>query len=207
MDKVMVAICTPSGGHTCMDYAVSLGNLALFSATHALKEGIKEQGISISSQQSFSTSCNRETLVELLPGESTHIFFVDDDMGFEEDVLKILMGRGEKFVLGNYQKKQEGEVWVALDDEGRQISSKGKTGLQPCRFGGLGMALIETEIFFRLSQPWFPVPWNTATKHYVSEDYSLFNRVKKELGITPMVDHDVSNKIWHVGNKRYGRME
>lgn len=200
-----VAILTPSSGICRFKYAQSLANLVLYFCTHEVDEEMKEQGISLGGQQSFSTSCNREMLVDgVIEKDFTHILFIDDDMKFEPDILHVLARKKKDIVVANYKKKLQGEQeWVATGLNKRDIrSQKHCVGLEEALHVGFGLSLISLEVFKKIEKPWFPVPYNLSTSNYVSEDY-MFCRAAREAGYKIYVDHDASRRVKHIGDYEY----
>lgn len=201
-----VAVCTPSAGRCEFQYAMSLANLVRYFCTHAVYEGENEQGIQIAGQQSFSTSCNREMLVDAVLASKdnfSHLLFIDDDMRFDRDCLHLLASRREDFVVGNYPRKTTPLSYIAIGlDEEELPMPKGATGIVEAKQVGFGFALIKLELFKYVEKPWFPLPYSTTTKQYGSEDYWFCHQARK-LGYRVFVDYDVSRKIGHMGSWEY----
>ena len=199
-----VAILTPSAGIVRMDYAESLARLVLFFCTHPVIQEEKEQGISIKAQQSFSTSCNREMLIDsIINTPFTHVLFIDDDMGFEEDALHIMAQKDQPIVLANYPKKVLPVRFISRGFKDEEIvTRKDSEGLEEVYIGGFGFALIKREVFMSVPKPRFPLLYNKEHNIYSSEDY-WFCAKAREMGYKIYIDHDASKKVWHVGNYRF----
>lgn len=198
-----VAVLTPSSGKCEFRYAQSLANMVLYFATHSVIEGEKEQGIQVVGQQSFSTSCNREMLIDWsLTKDFTHVLFIDDDMEFEPSVLNDLGKRDLDFVAANYPRKQLPLSYISISPEGKEIPQR-EGGLEEASLVGFGLTLIKREVIEALEKPRFPVMFNTTTGEYGSEDY-WFCKCAREKGYKIFVDHDVSKKVGHIGTYIYG---
>lgn len=198
-------VATPSGGHVKMDFACSLANFCLYYCTVRVFEG-RGQGIVCRTSQSFSTSCNREMLVDsfLATPESSHLLFIDDDMGFDPDAALIMIHREKPIVLANYPRKKLPIQFISIGFNNEEIVTTAEsTGLEAVAHGGFGFALIEKWVLEKMEKPRFLVPWSKAMNSWGSEDY-LFCHRATEMGIPVLVDHDASKKVWHVGDTRYG---
>jgi hypothetical protein len=71
--------------------------------------------------------------------------------------------------------------------------------LEPVDAIGLSVCLMRATIFDRLEPPGFQFEPEPDKSGYVSEDFTLFRRLKKA-GVTAYVDHGLSWKIGHIGD-------
>jgi hypothetical protein len=196
-----VAVLTPSSGKCEFQYAQSLANLVLHFATNKVMFNDDYQGMQIMGQQSFSTSCNREMLIDaLIDKEFSHVLFIDDDMQFEPSILNDLARRELDFVVCDYPRKKipRSTIAVGLDDE----PMKKDEGLEEAKQVGFGMALIKMDVVKCVKKPRFPLPFNSSTGEYGSEDYFFCMRAR-ENGYRIWVDHDASKKVGHIGSYMY----
>jgi hypothetical protein len=193
-----VAVLTPSSGKCEFRYAQSLANLVLHFCSTRIYEDSNVQGIQIVGQQSFSTSCNREMLIDwAITRDFSHVLFIDDDMEFEPDVLNRLADRRLDFVVCDYPRKKIPRSTIAIGLDGEPM--KLEEGLEEAAQVGFGMALIKMEVIKNISKPRFPLPFNSATGEYGSEDY-WFCKKAREDGCKIFVDHDASKKVGHIGS-------
>ena len=200
-----VAVLTPTAGNVKMDYAQSLARMVLHFCTQKVDPESPEQGMILAAQRSFSTSCNREMLIDMiLPNkEITHVLFVDDDMGFEEDTLHLMASRNQDILCANYPKKKFPIEFITIGLDGKELASHRESiGLEEAQQGGFGFALIKREVFERLPKPWFPVLYNSTLNVYSSDDY-YFSRMARLSGYKIMIDHDASHKVWHMGDFKF----
>ena len=110
-----VAVLTPSSGKCEFQYAQSLANLVLHFATNKINFSDEYQGMQIVGQQSFSTSCNREMLIDwALEKDFSHVLFIDDDMQFEASILNDLARRELDFVVCDYARKKNPRSTIAI---------------------------------------------------------------------------------------------
>jgi hypothetical protein len=178
--------------------------MAIHFCSHEIIEGENVQGIQVVGQQSFSTSCNREMLVDwAITKDFSHVLFIDDDMEFEEDVLFDLARRNLDFVVCNYPRKKVPLSFISIGLNGEElITSKDSMGVEEASQVGFGMALIGMNVIKSIEKPRFPLPFNTVTMEYGSEDYWFCKRAKDN-GYKIFIDHDASKKVGHIGSYTY----
>lgn len=199
-----VAVLMPTTGLIRAECALSLIRLAWDFQTTQVYPG-QEQRISFDQWQSSCIANAREQLVaNAINRGCTHVLFVDEDIGFAPDLLRKMLLRSTHIVACNYRIRFDHfgfcAVSPALDE--RIPTTAESTGLQECGFAGFGFCLIEREVFATIPQPWFPPQWDEATKSHTTEDISFFLTARLN-GFIPMIDHDASKDIVHVGSYRY----
>ena len=134
----------------------------------------------------------------------THVLFVDEDIGFEPDIVRTMFGRRQPIVACNYRIRFDhfGFAAVSPDMNERIPTLPESTGLQDIGFCGFGFCLIERAVFDALPQPWFPQHWHPESGTHTTEDVAFFLNARTA-GFIPMIDHDASKHIVHVGSYRY----
>ena len=148
-------------------------------------------------------AANRCDLVDnSLEQDCSHILFVDSDMVFPQDALFRLLSHMKPIVAANYVQKQIPAEPVTMGLDMQRCTSIGKTGLEKVRGIGMGLALIETEVFRNIKQPWFNNIFNTADMTYTAEDW-CFCQNSLEAGYDIWIDHDLSQVIEHRGVYNY----
>jgi len=205
MTEFRLTILTPTTGMMRSAYTVSLANLITYYAQHQVIEGIENQYLAYHVIEGSGISSAREKMVaEALETETTHILFIDEDMGFAADTLHRLARRRLPIVGCNYPMRVKGKGFTALAPGGerRIVTNAASTGVEPCHYTGFGFCLIERSVFERAQRPWFLIGYNTETQQYTTED-AAFARRLPEIGVTWMVDHDASKSITHVGPYHY----
>jgi hypothetical protein len=201
---ISISVCIPTTGLCRSEHTLSLVNLGLYFMQHPLESG-QEQTIIFRHYQSSSISNGRESLVRSsLADGASHVLFIDDDVGFDMDVLHGLYARHLPLVACNYRIRFEGAGFAAMtpDLTGRIETTVDSPELEPCGATGFGMALIAREVFEALPHPWFPQDWCSESLTYTTEDLPFF-LAASAAGFTPMIDHVASRKLIHVGSYRY----
>jgi hypothetical protein len=202
-EEIRLAIGVPSSGFVRAGFAHSLANLM----GHLASVGIQSRPgatllIHLNMIEGSVIHMAREEIVtRAFEQDSTHILFLDDDMIFAADVLDNLMAHRKPIVISNYLLKTDNPKFLTVYMSGREILTSHKTtGLQLARSGGFGVSLFEIEVFKQTPQPWFLPLYLPEIKKYTTEDVPFFARTR-EAGFQTYVDHDVSKKISHIGNK------
>lgn len=156
-----------------------------------------------------------------LTAGATHLLWLDDDMAFPRDTALRLLEHDLPVVCGNYVRKnmefdtvsENGTVEKDFD----RINSVGKTGLEQCDGTGMGCMMVTAEVFRTIKFPWFGHRWyyrdrpmflddglpNLDAWRPSFEDRYLCDRIT-EAGFPIMLDHDLSQQIWHHGNISFG---
>jgi len=129
-----------------------------------------------------------------------YIFFLDSDVIAPPNAIQILMQAYYPFVSGIYYKrvnKPHLNLYMKKGNEFKPVESV-KGGRYFFADGvGLGISLIESWVFKKLSKPWFLWEHYRVNKNRLSEDLYFCNKVYEELGIKPLVDLFVRAR--HVG--------
>lgn len=136
--------------------------------------------------------------------QMTHLLFIDEDMGFREDCLNILLSRQMPFVSCNYRMKVPPCDFTCRnkDDSEWMKTDNSKHSLEESSMTGFGFSLIERQVLEAVKAPRFSNVWVEKYNTYSTEDRS-FCHLAIEAGFPPMVDHKASQKVYHIGNYAY----
>ena len=115
----------------------------------------------------ISRARNTLTAKFLEQKESTHLFFVDADIGWEPWHLLVLLNRNVDVIGGLYPMKTMPIKWVVNGFEGAE---EGPDGLQEVSKAGTGFLLMKREVFEKLNV-------HPAVKQY-----------KNDIGLDPKYD-------------------
>lgn len=132
----------------------------------------------------------------------THAIFIDDDMQFPNNILDGLMWDG-KCVGANYLRKEgnDSKKFTSVGTDGTMLSSIGKGGLEDVESCGLGMFCMDLKEVLKTDVPHFEVKYDKRGA-YLGEDVYFMNKLK-EAGVKVMVNHDISQKVGHIGEWVY----
>jgi hypothetical protein len=148
---------------------------------------------------------------EALKAGATHVLWVDSDMKFPKDSLARLLAHEAPMVGANYvQRKRPCKPtaakyakdgtrhWVyTLPPGGAQ------GGIETVESLGHGLLLVETAVYEVVPEPWYSMTWDTGKMQHVGEDVFFFRRVKAAIDVEPLVDHDLSREVEHIGFHKY----
>lgn len=146
---------------------------------------IKPAGTLIMSTHGQSPAKGRNNIAQAaIENECTHILFLDDDMGFDNDSLTRLLVHSDKDVVsGLYLMRNFPHYPVLFDEVYKDGQCKhlfltpDKKGLIEVENCGFGFVLIKTDVFRALEKPW--VRLGEIEKDGWCDDVGFFNRVRK----------------------------
>lgn len=206
-DIINVAICTPSIGQMKTRYTASLVRMMLYyQNTPVLGQESKTRFLSYHVIEGSMIGSAREEFVDdiLTMPDTTHLLFIDEDMGFRQDCLNRLIARQVPYVGVTYRMKIPPCKFTArkLDDTDWLDTNAEKVSLEEAFFTGFGFTLIEKSVLEAVKKPRFSNVYSEKYGTYSTEDRS-FCILAREAGFPIYVDHDVSKLVYHVGSWSY----
>ena len=197
-----VAICVPSGdtwkAGTAVDVAVMMGT---FNRLHQ-----KEQHVCwlVNTQLSVLPKSRMMLVQEALKMDATHVLFLDSDARFPKDTLDRLLAHDLDFVACNAVRRALPCTPTSSNGPGHPIwTGPDDFGLEEVHdHVGLHTALIKTDVFRKVEQPWFMTPWLVRQQEYQGEDVWFCHRAI-DAGSRIFIDHDLSWNNRHSGNFDY----
>ncbi|MBQ6330393.1 MAG: glycosyltransferase [Kiritimatiellae bacterium] len=126
-------------------------------------------------------------------GGHSHVLMVDSDTVPPPDALANLLGDGHDVCLGYYVRRGHRTQTAVQRLDGdpfhvgelQDMAERGEAAVR-AKCGGLGCALIKSDVFRRIAQPWFRYE-QYGNGSALSEDY-WFCRACREAGIPIYVD-------------------
>lgn len=147
------------------------------------------------STEGFTTAENRTWLTaQLIKKGCTHIFFVDDDMIYEENTLEKLLSHDKDIVGAKYANRRgDGDVIEYFDEpiEGDLVKVKSLGG---------GCVLIKSEVFKKIPQPWFWYKIAPSGAVTMSHDWYFCEKAREN---SFDVWCDMSISPLHIGEKQF----
>ena len=138
------------------------------------------------------TSVARNKIVEYARHHKcSHVMFLDSDMTFPQDAIQKLITHDKDIVCGLYFQRDPPHLPAAIVGvDGRITKEQISLGrLQEIDAAGTGCMLIKTEVFEKMSYPWFDYQvYKGYTYH--TEDV-IFCKKAKELGYKIYVDTSI----------------
>lgn len=189
--RLMVAV--PSYGLWQPDFGASLALMMADLASHP-----DVMSLRLSRCEATIIAAGRTDLVkDALAHNADRILWLDTDMKFKPSNVRTLLTRDADIVAVDYPKRLPPHLRTANDMNGETIPLGG-ADLVEAQHVGLGLALIKTEVFRKLPQPWFAFPWLEETGEFMGEDV-WFCRHARAHGFKVHVDPLASVGIGHVG--------
>ena len=126
---------------------------------------------------------------------SEYVYFRDYDVLAPPTGLGILMARDADVVGGMYCSKQKPPVPLIIKDN-RPTLDWEPGDMVKCDGIGMGCTLIKTDVFTRMTEPWFETSHvsedDKPCHSYTTEDMYFCNKLHDELGLYPYCDTAVS---------------
>lgn len=154
--KPRVIICCPSGDEVFADTSIFL--TAMHS--YALTQGISS--LVIFQKRTVVSFARNDLVKRAIELGATHILFVDSDMVGPFDLIPRFLAHDKDIVCATYNRRVPPySILGRLEGEGRNI----RGGLHKAEFMPAGLMMIKTDVFKRLSYPWFfeTYTWSAAT--------------------------------------------
>ena len=200
-----IAICIPARGQ--MEVATAFDLVAMCAYT------IKTTKHDIDLFTSSGTLIfdQRNSLVKTaLEIKADYLLFVDADMRFPKDTLKILMAHDKDIIGVNATTRSEPVKPTAknivLQEDGlvdwMPIYSNVKSGIEKVDGIGCGVMLIKRKVVEDIEMPYFYFE-QLGNNKILGEDI-YFCIKAKDAGVDTWVDHDLSKQIKHIGQYVYG---
>ena len=201
-----VVVATPSTGQCKSVYAFSLARLVAYFSQYRVLPEVPEQSMEFLMLEGSGISSNRERLTNMALERATmtHMLWIDEDMGFNLDVMHIMARRRQPIVGCNYRMRCPPAEFVAVskDKKSRIATTKESSGLEEATYTGFGFCLVERKVIEALPKPRYLVQYSATSDAYTTEDNPFF-LAAAQAGFPCFVDHDASKRIWHQGNLNY----
>lgn len=198
-EKKLIAVCLPVEGS--MKALTGFDLMALTQWTARNRPDISMVPIT----RSGILPDNRNWITRAaLEGPATHLFWLDSDMRFPKDALARLVDWNEPIVGTNYitRKLPPRPTAKMLAQDGISFVdypiARGATGLERVDVIGFGCVLIRSDVFRKLPEPWFHMPWVSTDLMHCGED-GWFCLQAAEAGYKVLIDRGLSRELRHIG--------
>ncbi len=199
--KPSIFVAVPSSRDWKVEFAMSMLSLASHLTEQCCNGELS--GLQMRCQVNSLLPMGRQTLLnQALESGATHMLWIDDDTKFPVQAIDVLLSRDLDYVAGNVCRKQFPLSPTAQDEHGNVIDSTGKTGVQEASWLGLAFCLIRLDAIRSTSAPHFEVLYIPDENKYVGEDMYFCEKMR-EIGVKMYIDHDVSQRLGHIGDFSY----
>lgn len=194
MKTKKIAIATPTTTMVNYQYAQSLAGAVGYLSERGYTVDLLFNSGSVLHRQ-------RNNLVRAFFGSEnvndyTHLVWIDSDMIFPTDAVKVLIDHDKDIVGVNYCARQGYPRFTASKDNKPFVTAPESTGLEKVDVLGLGLVAIKKEVLKKIGYPWFD--FITIGDRIMGEDEYFFSKAASE-EYEPWVDQDLSKKVYHIG--------
>jgi hypothetical protein len=188
--KVMVAI--PCGEHVHADFAYDLARMVGYS--QLVRPGMTMLLYHV--KGTYLPRARARLAQEAVDQSCSHILWLDSDMRFPKDALLRLLSHEKPIVAANYSTRQPPFIPTAYDLQNQPIFEG--EGLVEARHCGMGVMLVDCDLFREMSKPWFALGYAKSVDDYSGEDTYFCERAR-QTGASVLIDSLLSESVSHCG--------
>jgi hypothetical protein len=198
--KSKLAVCIPTRDTLHSAHAMCLLELVKFNTMHNIDTHVfmNASTVLLTQRERLATSA-----IEL---DSEYVLWLDSDMTFPATTAVRLLAHNEPVVAANYVTRSmplKGVAYTSNGDWSSWLSFEKTESLAEVERVGMGCFLMKTELFSKLSKPWFEFKWNPESNDYSGEDFILCQKLL-DAGYKIKVDTALSHDIRHLGTYGFG---
>lgn len=197
-----VLVCIPARDEVKTEFMMSLVGMMQHAVLN--DEGIGLEGIGFNVIRSTILPSSRQSLaLEALETGVSHTLWIDTDMAFPKDTLSRLAHADKDMIGINARSRRPPYPFLAEENATtRLVTNKESSGIVQAHRIGFGLTLIKTDVFRKLTLPYFEFEWLEDKQHFRGEDY-YFCEKARDAGVEFWVDHDLSKQVGHIGDFAY----
>lgn len=193
--KSKIAVCIPCRDVLHSAHALSLVELTKFNTMNNLDTHVFMDASTVLLTQ-------RENLASMaLNLDAEYILWLDSDVVFPATTAVRLISHNKDVVAANYVRRQfpaKGVAYKKIGEWHNPLSFDISDTLEEVEGIGMGCMLMKTEIFNKISKPWFEFTWTPESNDFLGEDMNLCKKIK-EAGYSINVDTVLSRELRHLG--------
>lgn len=184
-------------------FKLMMFNLGLYIGAYGGKIGITECTPHMPDTISHLPYGRQEVIKRAREEGYDLVFNIDDDMLCPIDIIQSLLSYDVGVIGVNYVKKNPQLEFTAIGLDNKRIDSRGKIGIEQVACVGFGIILIRMNAIKDVPSPLF---WNVMKDGDPiingGED-AAFCKKLMDHKIPIYIDHDLTNKIGHIGEMIY----
>lgn len=208
LNQVRLLIAIP-GANWESDFGMSLVNMVRELGQRPMA-GVKNHAFSIMNTKGSRLGTIRHQLADAAVGsKSTHVLFLDTDHAFPAQLAHVLISRRCDVIAVNCVTKTIPAIATARDFDATEPAGKpvpivadAEVMVRRVWRVGMGVMLINVEVFKRLEKPWFGQRWDPQINDDVGEDWYFCEQLEKA-GIPIYIDQQLSPLVTHIGRAHY----
>lgn len=201
LKKNKVAICVPTKDTVYSQFAHSLQSLIKISTLAGIET------FTFFNSSTILLNQRNDLVKQALKGDTDYILWLDSDMVVPATALLRLLNHRKEIVGCNYMKRslpiktvayenlEDWESWIPLTKCEDLIKAEGV---------GMGCLLMKTEIFKKISKPYFEFVYKEDTDDWHGEDFNLLKKFRDK-GIDTFIDMNLSEDVYHLGTYAFGK--
>lgn len=198
--KGKLAVCIPTRDTLHSAHALCLLELVKFNTMNNIDTHVFMNASTILLTQ-------REHLANsAIEFDSEYVLWLDSDMTFPATTAVRLMSHNEPVVAANYVRRSnppQGVAYTSIGDWQSWLPFDSDESLVNVAGVGMGCFLMKTEIFAKLSKPWFEFKWSPKSNSYLGEDMILCEKISAA-GYKIKIDTVLSKELHHLGTYGFG---
>ena len=195
--RMNILVGIPTKDKIDIEAAISIMNLDWdgHTITYAHADGMGVYGVA---------QARNRLVAKALEGDYDKILMIDSDMIVPEDTIHNLLDPDVPIVTGVTRYKNDSRLSPVFRYTIQNGTDAWKwddipRGRFDIKSGGVACAMIDVNIFRRISRPWFV--WEERENgSYIGEDIGFYERIR-DMGIRPQADGRV--RCGHIGRKVY----
>lgn len=203
LKKNKLAICIPCRDVLHSAHALSLVELTKFNTMNNLDTHVFMDASTVLLTQ-------RENLASMaLNLDAEYILWLDSDVVFPATTAVRLISHNKDIVAANYVRRQfpaKGVAYKKIGEWHNPLSFDISDTLEEVEGIGMGCMLMKTEIFNKISKPWFEFTWAPESNDFLGEDMNLCKKIK-EAGYSINVDTLLSRELRHLGTYAFSHKD
>lgn len=197
--KIRIAVSVPAQDQLSTGFAYDLARMMAATAhqRHDIELRLHFVRGSVLPQQ------RHDLVMVALETECTHALFLDSDMRFPKDTIVRLLAHEEPVVGANYAKRRHPILPTAMTETMEPVFVEPDVdGLVPVAHAGLGVMLVDLDVFRQIPAPWFQIGYHADSGKYAGEDV-YFTALVREHGLSVLVDNTLSREVTHLGEMEF----
>lgn len=178
---------------TCQRFVFSR---TVFSLIHTIRQSKLDYDFDFYMEMGADIASSRNRIAQAARNaKATHLLFVDYDMFFPPDAIQKLLNHDKDIIGATYNFRQDPPKSTAIPVEEAYTDKIFK-----CNGIGAGLLLIKTEVFDKVSSPWFMFGYNEKGEMLYGEDTYF---VQRAIQAGYEVWADPTLEVKHIGEKLY----